>query len=68
MIMKERTSRDPRTARPAIFDPRTGELTPYGERVAEERHDGRLWGDDDGDRRFDEMGPDCLPDTNVIGI
>lgn len=52
---------------PPILTP-GGELTPYGERVAEERHDDRLWGrdEDDGGHRFDEMGPDLIPGTNVV--
>ncbi len=63
---REKTSRDFQRAAPRKFTP-SGELTPYGERVAEDRHTG-LWGMDEEDFRFGEMGPDFLPDTNVIGI
>ena len=65
--MSDLFPRDRQLAKRGIVDPLTGELTSYGEEVAEERYHGR-WAREEGDRdpRFSEMGPDLVPGTNVV--
>lgn len=57
--MTDLSPRDWRFAKLGIVDPRTGELTSYGEYVAKEFRYGRQ--ESDGGNDFSEMGPDLGP-------